>query len=157
MTKVGEDAFDFSYSIWPLIEVPQPVEFAPGRFRYYYLWPVGGSGTQITGDFGLVTDYWGIEHDGAYRTEYAFGAAFHFQQAPHEPWSVFASGDLLTVTDGQSNEYAGTWSGTATIWGAVPQFVGETTTWAVTPEPPAWILLGLGLLPVFKFRRRHSS
>jgi hypothetical protein len=159
MTKVSETAFDFSYSITPWMEMPpnyiEPAtQFDPGHTWVYFPGPLGISA--ISGDFGLVTDGFGNENYDVYASPVAFWGGFQFQQAPHEPWSVFARGDILAnvTTGGQPNSEGGTWSGSATIWGDVPQLVGESTTWAVTPEPPVWLLLGFGLLPVLKFRRR---
>jgi MYXO-CTERM domain-containing protein len=148
---------DFGYPVFsiPAIDVLTiaggfGVPFDP-EFNY-----VGG----IYVDPGQIVDAWS-----SYRGNGITYGAFSFTAPPDTPtgnqyWSVETNGTMWWGLDwsGPDSWVPGTSIyGSATIYGALPTAIGQTTTWMATPEPPPlWSLAaGLGLLGIGGLARRR--
>jgi hypothetical protein len=164
LTKVAENTFDFRYAsdFHSVNSFPPSGLYDPlrGGYAYYFLYPPAGIASTIDGQFGSATDLDG-EGVGDLNHYYAHwtGGSFRITQAPAGVLSLWAYEAIAVEvwrTDGSfaGRNIAGSVEGRAHLFGDTPTTIGQTTTWAVTPEPATWLLLSLGLLPLLRFRRR---
>jgi len=154
LTKVGEDMYDFTYgsnftsSFYSLFP-PSVYDPSLGGTPYYYLYVPAGAWSAVEGEIG-------------YYAPYEMGGSFLTTHAPSSVLTITVFMPVLydlVRPDGSwvpKNWDGGGITATAHIFGDIPTAIGQNTSWNVTPEPSMWLLLGFGLLPVLRFRRRRT-
>ena len=151
LTKLGKNDYqlDFNWA-WGGYSFPTSATF-PGYSVGYNLYAPSARGW-LSGDL-----------PGAYELSegysFGFGGWAKFHAPPSSTVDVVASEDIEGLFIFPGNVYsrfiAGELVGRTTLIGDIPTEIGQSATWAQTPEPATLCLLGLGLLAL-TVRRKTS-
>jgi hypothetical protein len=158
LKKLSADTYEFTYNCDFFDVTPSSVR--SGEFTVYCFPYPPSAITHLTGDFGIpMDDYYVYDEAGTYTSHSLFGQ-FRTTQAPRNPLLLSAEDEVEGDYWRDDGSYAGrdlvgSIRGSAHLFGSIPTNIGESTTWAVTPEPPSAIL-GALLLAGFCVAKRKA-